>query len=92
MYDQLVYFPGREFKNSLIYQEYGINTNPYPPGNPQANTTIERIHQLLGNLILALNLHDTYVDDSDPWMRILAAAAFAVRYTYHQTKQKIQAN
>ena len=32
------------------------------------------------------NLHDTYVDDSDPWMVILAAAVFAVRAMYHQTK------
>ena len=73
----------------MIDQEYGINTNPYPPGNLQANATIERIHQILGNPILSLNLHDTYVDDADPWMRILEAADFALRYTYHQTKQNI---
>ena len=85
MYDQGVESPGHEFKNSLIDQEYGININPNSPRNLQANAIIERIHQLLGNLILTFNLHDTYVDDTDPWMRILTVEAFAVQYTYHQT-------
>ena len=54
----------------------------------QANAIIERIHQLLGDLIRSFNLHDTYVDDTDQWMGILAVAAFAVRATYHRTTQK----
>ena len=33
-------------------------------------------------------LHDTYVDNADPWMGILAALAFAVRSMNHQTNQK----
>ena len=88
MYDQGVESPGHEFKNSLIDQEYGINTNPNSPRNLQANARTERIYQVLGNLILTFNLHDTYVDDSFPWMRILVTAAFTVRSTCHQTKQK----
>ena len=61
---------------------------PSSSGNIQANAIIERIHQILGNLIRSFNLHNTYVDDADPWMGILAATAFAVRATYHRTKQK----
>ena len=72
----------------MIEEEYGIKAKPYSYGNPQANVIIERIHQVLGNLIRSLNLHDTYVDDADPWMGILAEAAFAIRATYHRTKQK----
>ena len=30
----------------------------------------------------------TYIDDADPWMGILSAAAFAVRSIYHTTKSK----
>ena len=69
-------------------QEYGIKSKPDSSGNPQANTIIERIHKLLGNLIRYFNLHDKYVDDADPWMGILAAADFVVQATYHRIKQK----
>ena len=71
----------------MIEHEFGIKTKPSSFGNPQANAIIERIHQVLGNLIHSFNLHDTYVDDADPWMEFLAAAALSVRATYHQTKK-----
>ena len=61
-----------------------MNTKPDSSGNPQANAIIDRIHQVLGNPIFSFKLHDTYVDDADPWMGILAAAVFVVRYTYHR--------
>ena len=72
----------------MIEQEYGIKTKPSPPGNSQANANIERIHQVLGNLVHTYNLQETYVDDADPCMGIPATAAFAVRSTYHRTIQK----
>ena len=58
-------------------------------GNKQANATIEIIHQVLGNRVRSYDLKETYVDNADPWMGILAAAAFVVRSTYHRTKPKI---
>ena len=72
----------------MIEREYGINPKPDSSGNPQVNTTIEIIHQVLGNLVQTYNLHDTYVDNADPWMEILAADSFVVRSTYHRTKIK----
>ena len=74
---------GHKFKNILIEEEY--------PGNPKANTIIERIHQVLGKFVRMYNLQETYEDNADPWMGILAAAAFAVKSTYHR-KKKVQAN
>ena len=53
------------------------------------NATIEIIHQVLGNLVRTNILQETYVDDSDPWMGILAAAAFAVQSAYHRTQVNI---
>ena len=50
------------------------------------------IHQVLGNLVHTYNLQVTYVDDADPWMGILEAAAFVVQNTYHRTKKKIRDN
>ena len=52
------------------------------------NANIDRIYQLLGNLVHTYNLQETYVDDADPFMGILNAAAFAVQSTYHSTKYK----
>ena len=77
------------FKNSLVEQEYGIKTKHASSGNLQVNVTIERMHQVLGNLVRSYILQETYIDYSDPWMGILAAAAFAVRSTYHRTKCQI---
>ena len=52
------------------------------------NATIERIHQVLGNLVHTYNLQETYVDNADPWMGILAAAYFLVQSSYQNIKQK----
>ena len=76
----------------MIEQENGINTKPASSGNPCANATIEQIHQVLGNLVITYNLQETHVDDSDPWMGILAAADFAVRITYRRALKQIWAN
>ena len=47
--------------------------------NPQANAIIERIHQVIGNIIRTLKLEDNYLDEYDPWKAgILSAMAFAV--------------
>ena len=73
----------------MIENEYGINTNPYSRRNLQVNAIIETIHQVLGNLLRTYNLQEIYVDDADPWMEILATAAFAVRSTYYRGKGKI---
>ena len=62
----------------MTEQEYVIKTKPASPRNPQANETIDRIHQVLGNLVRTYNLQETYVDDADPQMGILAEASFAV--------------
>ena len=61
---------------------------PPPPPSAQANTIIEKTHQVIGNLERTYNLQETYVDVADPWMGILAAAACAAQSTYHKTKQK----
>ena len=87
-YDQGGEFLGHEFKNILIEDEYGINNKPASPGKPQENAIIEIIHQVLGNLLCTYNLQKIYVDDADPWMGILAAAAFAVQSRYHMMKDK----
>ena len=44
------------------------------------------MHQMLGNLIWSFKLQDNpYIDMDDPWLGILAAAAFAMCSMYHTT-------
>ena len=73
----------------LIENKYGIKNKPASPDNPQANAIIEIIHQVLGNLAHTYNIQETYIDDADQWMGILAAVAFAELSIYHSTKRKI---
>ena len=81
-------FLGHGFKNKLIENEFVVKTNPTSSRKPLANSTIERIHKLLGNLVRTYNLHSTYVYDADPWMVILAGADFVFLCTYHRAKGK----
>ena len=87
IYDRGGGFLGHEFKNILIDNEYGMKTKHESPGSPQANTIVKK-HQVLGNLLCTYNQQGKYVDEADPWMGILAAAAFVVLFTYHKIKGK----
>ena len=62
MYDQGKEFIGHEFRKSLIGTEYRITAKPITPGNPIPNAVLERIHQVLGNLIRTFNIQQTCVD------------------------------
>jgi len=64
-------------------KEYGIKVKKATTANPQANSIIERVHQVIGNLIRSAQPQDA--EEDDPWKGILAATAFAVRSTYHTT-------
>ena len=77
-------FIGDEFKNTLLTTTYGIKARVCTTKNPQANAIVERVHQTLANLLRATEINKT-LDPSDPWSGILAAAAFAIRSTYHTT-------
>ena len=72
----------------MIEDKYGTKNKPASPGNPQVNETMERIHQILGNLVRTYNLQETCVYDADPFMGILDTSAFAVQSTYHRAKDK----
>ena len=47
---------------------------------------MERIHQVLGNLVRAFNISQTYVDENDLWTGILAVAAFGIFSTANRQK------
>ena len=83
-------FIGKEFKN-MLKNDYGVKQKVITTRNPQANAVVERVHQVIGNMIRTFELQDNYLDEKDPWSGILQATAFAVRSTYHTTLQKTPA-
>jgi len=86
IFDRGSEFIGHDFKE-MVTNDYGIKKKPITTRNPQANAIIERVHQVLGNIIRTFELEENYLDEDDPWSGILSAAAFAVRTTYHTTTQ-----
>jgi transposase InsO family protein len=85
-YDRGSEFIGKDFQ-SMIKSDYGIKGKPIMVRNPQANTIVERVHQVIGNIIQTFELESNYLDEDDPWKGILSATAFAVRSTFHTSLQ-----
>ena len=51
-----------------------------------SNAILERIHQVLGNLVRTFNISHTYVEKYDLWTGILAAAEFGIQLTRKMKK------
>ena len=87
---QVTFDRGEEFMNKkfkrMLMEGYGIKKKPITTRNPQANAIVERIHQVLGNMLRIFNLEEE--EEEDPWKGILSAVAFAVRSTIHTTMKK----
>src|SRR5687768_9401321 len=73
----------------MVLHDYCIKCKPITVRNPQANTIVEWIHQVIGNIIRTFDLEANYLDNDDPWRGILAATAFADVSTYYTTVQKM---
>ena len=56
--------------------------------NHQENSILERIHQVIENLVCKFDLKNIYLDEDEPWSGILEATSFAVYSTY---RTKLQA-
>ena len=69
----------------MIKEDYGVTARPITVRNPQANAIVERVHQVIGNIIRTFELENNYLDEINPWKGILSATAFAVRSTFHTT-------
>ena len=86
-YDRGNVFLGHNLHKTILCN-YGIKGKPITVRNPQANAIVEQIHQVIGNITRTFELESNYLDEEDPWMGILAAITFAVRFTYHTTLKK----
>ena len=70
----------------MVVEEYGIKKKGISPRYPQANAILERIHQVIGNMIKTFKIYDREdLEEQDPWSGILSAIMFGIRATYHTT-------
>ena len=46
--------------------------------NPQSNAIIERVHQVLGNMLRTFELERQAFDPDDPWGEFLSAIIWAI--------------
>ena len=80
---------GGEFKGefSQLCKNMGLKESTSLPWNPQSNSILERIHQALAGCLRTFELESMDVDpeESGPFQRHLAMAAYATRPGYHAT-------
>ena len=78
---------GSEFK--LVFEQLCDNMEIKPKRslkyNPQSNGVIERIHQVVGNMLRTFQLEEHELDKTRPFERFLSAVAYAIRATCHTT-------
>ena len=83
---------GSEFKKQFaeLTRNMGLKECKSLPWNPQSNAILERIHQVLQDILVTLDLDNIDIDedDHDPFEKYLALAAHAIRAGYHSTHGK----
>lgn len=78
-------FVGIEFQELL--QSYGIKSVLTTVHNPQANSVIERVHQVIANLLRSQNLMRQDLSTRENQQKILAPVTWAFNTTYHTSLQ-----
>ena len=80
---------GKEFAAEVataLEQEYGVTRKIIATRNPQANSTIERIHQAVGDMMRTRDIRGKNNLDADfKWQGVLSAVRQAVRSIVHTT-------
>jgi transposase InsO family protein len=86
---QVTFENGSDFKSVFeqMCDSLGIKCSPTTSYNPQRNSIIERIHQVMGRMIRSFELEDRELDPDHPWNDFLQTCDFAIRHTFHTTLQ-----
>ena len=67
--------------------DYRIPCNSISVRNPQVNAIMERVHQIIGNIIHTFNIQQMDLDNENPWEGNFSSIVFAIRSTVHTTMQ-----
>jgi len=86
----VVFDNGSEFKRDFVPLLKDFDVKPVLTSikNPQSNAPVERVHQVIHNMIVTKDLDGRTFDYIDPWGEILSSIAWAVRASHHSTFNK----
>ena len=78
---------GSEFKKDflVLLKDFDVKATLTTVENPQANSPVERIHQVIQSMLAVKDLESQTFDFVDPWGEILSSVAWAIRASYHST-------
>lgn len=84
---EVIFDNGSEFKKDFLplLKDFAIKPKPTTVKNPQSNAVVERVHQVVGNMIRTQELDNRVFDYINPWGPILTSVAWAIRSSYHTT-------
>jgi hypothetical protein len=90
---QVIFDNGSDFKMHFmtLLKDFDIEPRPTTVENPQGNSPVERIHQVIQNMIKTKELDKLVFDYIDPWTEILGSVAWTIRALYHSTLQSTPA-
>ena len=76
---------GGEFKSVFteLCDNLDLKRKPSTNYNPQSNGVVERVHQVLGNMLRTMELEEQELSKERPFDSFLAAAAYGIRSTFH---------
>ena len=78
---------GSDFKQYFTPLLKGFDIKPVltPVKNPQANVSVERLHQVILNMPVIKDLDSKVFDYIYPWGETLYSIAWEIRASYHRT-------
>jgi hypothetical protein len=86
---KVIFDNGSEFKRDFapLLQDFDVRPVCTTVKNPQANAPVERVHQVIRNMMVTKDLSERVLDYIDPWGATLSSIAWAIRASYHNTLQ-----
>ena len=90
---KVVFDNGSAFKIHFmrLLKDFDIKPRPTTVENPQGNSPVERIHQVIHDMIKTKELDKLIFDYIDPLGKVLSSVAWAIRASYHSTLQAMLA-
>jgi hypothetical protein len=87
--EKVIFDNGTEFKKDFVVllKDFDIKPIITTVENPQGNSPVERIHQVVHSMIQTHELEEHTFDYIDPWADILSSVIWAIRASYHSTLQ-----
>ena len=72
-----------------MLKDLDIKTVLMTAKKPQSNALVDRMHQVILNMLVTKDLANKIFKYIDPWVETLSSMAYGIRASYHRTIQAI---